>query len=101
MGDYFIALTHLIEDTYKLNGNQPVVLIGHSMGNLYALYLLQQHNDSWKEKYIRSFVSLAAPWGGAVKPIRLLSSGRIIEHCLFLLVVLKFLNLHLSFISSE
>jgi triacylglycerol esterase/lipase EstA (alpha/beta hydrolase family) len=75
MSHYLKQLQTLIEDTYKENGQQKVMLIGHSMGNLYILYMLNHLSQSWKDQYIKSFVSLAAPWGGAVKTIRLMTSG--------------------------
>ncbi|ELT91848.1 hypothetical protein CAPTEDRAFT_153574 [Capitella teleta] len=72
----FIAdLKTLIEDTYALNNNTAVVLIGHSMGNPYILCLLYKQSQQWKDKYIRSFISVSAPWGGSVKPLRLMASG--------------------------
>jgi len=51
------------------------VLLGHSMGNLYILYFLNIQTQEWKDKFIRSFISLGGPWGGSVKPIRLMASG--------------------------
>ena len=75
MSEYVKNLQLLIEQTYEENGRQRVVLIGHSMGNLYILYMLNHLPQSWKDQYIKSFISLAAPWGGAVKTIRLMTSG--------------------------
>jgi lysophospholipase-3 len=53
------------------------MLIAHSMGNPVTLYWLNNYvNDqTWKDKYIRYFVSLSPPWGGALKPLRLMASG--------------------------
>lgn len=72
--DYFVALKKLIEIMYEEYGG-PVVLIAHSMGNMYSLYFLNQQTQDWKDKYIRDFVSLGAPWGGVVKALRVLASG--------------------------
>jgi len=75
MGDFFEDLVKLIEDTYTLNGNSRVILMAHSMGNLYSLYLLNRMSQEWKDTYIQSFVAIAAPWGGAVKPVKAMVSG--------------------------
>jgi len=72
---YVKDLQALIERTYYENGNTQVVLLGHSMGNPMTLYLLNQMSQAWKDKFIRSFISLAGVWGGAAKPIRLMISG--------------------------
>lgn len=54
---------------------EPVYLMGHSMGCHYVLYFLNHQNQEWKDKYIKGFISLGAPWGGAVKPLKVLASG--------------------------
>ncbi|XP_053127220.1 phospholipase A2 group XV isoform X2 [Hemicordylus capensis] len=72
--DYFMALQKLIESMYEEYG-QPVVLIAHSMGNMYTLYFLSKQPQDWKDKYIRDFVSMGAPWGGVAKTLRVLASG--------------------------
>ncbi|XP_063802310.1 phosphatidylcholine-sterol acyltransferase isoform X2 [Pseudophryne corroboree] len=72
--EYFEKLRHLVEemhDEYK----RPVFLTGHSLGNLYLLYFLNHQPQQWKQKYIKGFISLGAPWGGAVKPLLVLMSG--------------------------
>jgi len=75
MSKYLNNLKELIESSHDENDRQPVVLVGHSMGNLYIHYLLTHQSSRWKEKYIKSFVSLAGPWGGAIKTVRLQISG--------------------------
>ena len=39
------------------------------------LYWLHQQTADFKAKYIRSMVNIAAPWGGAIKALRLMTSG--------------------------
>lgn len=75
LGDYFKDLQELVEETYQKNNNTRVVVIGHSMGNPVFLYFLNRQPQSWKDKFIQSFVTLAGVWGGAVKPLRLMASG--------------------------
>ncbi|KAF7660133.1 hypothetical protein LDENG_00287380 [Lucifuga dentata] len=72
--EYFSRLQDLVEEMYDQH-QQPVYLLGHSMGCHYVLYFLNHQPQAWKDKYIRGFISLAAPWGGAVKPFRVLASG--------------------------
>ncbi|KAL3860806.1 hypothetical protein ACJMK2_010873 [Sinanodonta woodiana] len=75
LDDFFQALSDLIEDTYRHNNNTKIVIIGHSMGNPITLYFLNQKSQPWKDKFIRSHISLAGVWGGAVKTLRLMASG--------------------------
>ncbi|CAF0944065.1 unnamed protein product, partial [Didymodactylos carnosus] len=74
-GDYFLNLTNLVMDTYEKNNQTKIVLITHSMGGPFALYWLHHITPEFKEKYIRSMVTIAAPWAGAVKALRLMASG--------------------------
>jgi len=75
MSEYLNNLKQLIVSTYEENNHQPVILVGHSMGNMYIHYLLTHQSQKWKNMYIKSFIALAGPWGGAVKSVRLYISG--------------------------
>ncbi|XP_053304549.1 phosphatidylcholine-sterol acyltransferase [Spea bombifrons] len=72
--EYFENLKLLIEEMSAAH-DMPVFLIGHSLGNLYLLYFLNQQPQPWKDRHIKGFISLGAPWGGAVKPLLVLMSG--------------------------
>ncbi|XP_072169440.1 lysosomal phospholipase A and acyltransferase-like [Diadema setosum] len=72
---YFWKLQQLIEETYEVNGKQPVVLISHSLGCLYTLYFLNQQPESWKNRYIQAWVPISGPYAGTTKVMRVLTSG--------------------------
>lgn len=73
--DYYGNITALVEDTYRINGNKKVIIVCHSMGCPVMLYYLNGRSQNWKDKYIKSFVTLASPWGGAVKALKAFISG--------------------------
>nr|GMD80774.1 lecithin-cholesterol acyltransferase-like 1 [Ipomoea batatas]GMD96403.1 lecithin-cholesterol acyltransferase-like 1 [Ipomoea batatas] len=68
-------LKNLIETASDSNGGQPVILVSHSLGGLFALQLLDRNPISWRRKYIKHLVALSAPWGGAVDEMLTLASG--------------------------
>lgn len=72
---YFSALKQLVEDTYQANGNQPVMLIAHSMGGPMSLFFLNLQTQQWKDQYIKCLVTLSAVWGGSVKAIKVYAIG--------------------------
>ena len=75
MADLMKDMKTLVEQTYALNNSSRVILMGHSMGCPVLLYFLNQQTQAWKDKYVKSLVTLAGPWGGAVKTMRLMASG--------------------------
>ncbi|KAG6540805.1 hypothetical protein Mapa_017829 [Marchantia paleacea] len=68
-------LIQLIEKAHDENDNRPVVLVAHSLGGLWSLYVLNKQPLSWRTKYIKSFVSIATPWGGTVQEMLTFASG--------------------------
>lgn len=73
--EYFEKLKTLVEDTYTENGNKSVMLIAHSMGGPMSLYFLNEQTQDWKDKYIKSLVTLSGAWGGSVKAVKVYAIG--------------------------
>ena len=73
--EFFVELKELVEKVYKINGGVPVTLVGHSMGGRMVFVFLQMQTQDWKDKHIKSFVSLATPWGGSFKALKMLVYG--------------------------
>ncbi|XP_023240594.1 group XV phospholipase A2-like isoform X1 [Centruroides sculpturatus] len=73
--EYYERLKQLIEETYKINKNLRILMICHSLGCPITLYFLNNQTLAWKDKYIKALVTLAAPWGGAVKALKAFASG--------------------------
>ena len=59
LGQYFIDLKKLVEETYELNAKEPITFIAHSMGAPMLMIFLQQQSESWKEKYIKRMITVA------------------------------------------
>ncbi|PAA85063.1 hypothetical protein BOX15_Mlig030608g4 [Macrostomum lignano] len=68
-------LKSLIEATTAANAGRPCLLVAHSYGNTVTLAMLQQQTPDWKRRHVRALLAVAAPLGGAVKALRLMSSG--------------------------
>jgi lysophospholipase-3 len=64
MRDFVERTKDLIVDTYRDNGRQPVHLVGHSNGPLYAQYLLTHTSRKWKNRYIHGFTPIAGNFPG-------------------------------------
>ncbi|CAH8291797.1 unnamed protein product [Heterobilharzia americana] len=69
------SLKQLVEETFKNAQNRPVVLLGHSMGGLYALNFLNRQTKEWKQKYVKSYISVSAPFGGSLRALLSITSG--------------------------
>ncbi|KAF2324248.1 hypothetical protein GH714_011119 [Hevea brasiliensis] len=76
VGSTFLQdLKDLIERASSLNGGRPVIILSHSLGGLFVLQLLNRNPPSWRQKFIKHFVALSAPWGGAVDVMLTFASG--------------------------
>lgn len=75
LADYYKSLVTLVEETYRQQDYRKVILVCHSMGCPVTLYFLNHQSPVWKETYVKTLVTLAAPWGGAVKALKAFTSG--------------------------
>ena len=50
-------------------------MVAHSMGCTMSLFFLNHQTKAWKDKYIKSLITLAGPWGGAVKSLKIFAVG--------------------------
>lgn len=77
-GEYVWKLKALVEETYRINANQPVIILAHSMGGPMSLHFLHSQSKSWKDQHIRALVSLSGAWGGSVKALKVFAVGELI-----------------------
>jgi len=73
--EYLANTKKLIEEMYTTNKNKKVIIVTHSMGGNYIYYLLLNQTQEWKDKYIRSLITIGAPWGGASGTLQTLAAG--------------------------
>jgi hypothetical protein len=89
---YFSGLCRTIEETYHDNGNKPVVLLAHSMGNNMAHYFtnwvlnngdkvqqikgaVKSNGEAWLDKYVHSLFGIGGPYLGASEALRSCITG--------------------------
>ena len=80
---YFSRLKQTIELAKRVNSQEKVVVVAHSMGSVYFHYFLHwvQHKDGgnggkhWVRDHIRSYVNIAGPLLGVPKALAAFISG--------------------------
>ncbi len=78
-GGFLRRAISLIEQTYRANRDQPVELVGHSNGPLYAQYLLTHTTRAWRNKYIHGFTPIAGNFPGQGSLYSIIFTGLNIE----------------------
>ncbi|WIA15712.1 hypothetical protein OEZ85_002332 [Tetradesmus obliquus] len=72
-------IADVISSGVEKNAGAKAVLIGHSMGGLVATALLSAPEFAeWRSEYIKGFLALAAPFGGAVPAVSARISGQLL-----------------------
>jgi lysophospholipase III len=75
LGQYFIDLKALVEETYTMNHDEPITFISHSMGAPMLMIFLQKQTETWKQKYIARMISIAGAYGGSAKALKVFAVG--------------------------
>ncbi|KAL0921886.1 hypothetical protein M5K25_009001 [Dendrobium thyrsiflorum] len=76
VGDHYLSeLRALIESSAAANDGQPVILVAHSLGGLFALHLLDRSPLSWRRQFVKHLVTLSTPWAGTVQEMLTFASG--------------------------
>ncbi|RWS18571.1 group XV phospholipase A2-like protein, partial [Leptotrombidium deliense] len=65
---HFDEIKTLIESRFDKN-NKKVILVGHSMGGIIGYIFLVRQSSEWKNKYIRSLVTIGSRLGGGFKNV--------------------------------
>ncbi|KAG6506792.1 lecithin-cholesterol acyltransferase-like 1 [Zingiber officinale] len=76
VGSRFLRdLAELVENASASNGGKPVIILTHSFGGMLALQLLDRLPATWRKRFVKHFVPLAAPWGGTVLEMGIFATG--------------------------
>ena len=72
----FPQLKALIERAYRSANNTKVVLQSISLGGPYGhAFLTQYVNQTWKDTFIESWLSISSVWNGAGEVVQMLTAG--------------------------
>jgi len=73
----YALLKGLIEETYRLNGNKRVNLMGHSMGTYQCHWFLTSGyvNSTWKAQYLKNMIDITPIYKGAGLSHRAMLTG--------------------------
>ncbi len=72
----FRRMQQTMESLSANTGGRPVVVVAHSMGNLLTQHFLTSFvSPAWKKRFVKSWIAVAPPFGGAMVAVRALLSG--------------------------
>jgi len=75
---FWTNLSLLCQQAYSMNGNTPVVLVGHSLGGFMIQRFLTQHSTpEWRQQYIDSAILSAPSFGGSGLAFQSLVTGEL------------------------
>eukprot|EP00009_Paramoeba_aestuarina_P008515 CAMPEP_0201518762 /NCGR_PEP_ID=MMETSP0161_2-20130828/9506_1 /ASSEMBLY_ACC=CAM_ASM_000251 /TAXON_ID=180227 /ORGANISM="Neoparamoeba aestuarina, Strain SoJaBio B1-5/56/2" /LENGTH=437 /DNA_ID=CAMNT_0047916619 /DNA_START=78 /DNA_END=1391 /DNA_ORIENTATION=+ len=70
-GGFFAKMKAKIEEMYTRNNGRKVAVVTHSLGGPLANTFMNTYVDNaWKKKHIKKMVTVAAPYGGAIKALQ-------------------------------
>lgn len=72
---YVARTARLVERLFAASGGRRVALVSHSLGSLVTLYLLNEQPQTWKDRYIHSWTSVAGVFAGTALELKVLASG--------------------------
>lgn len=73
--NYNIRLKKLIEEAWDKSGKRKVTLISHSLGGPVTSYFINSHTKAWKDKYLKKFIAISGPFGGATESLSACLTG--------------------------
>ena len=65
----FSKIKEMIETSYSVNGDTPVVTLCHSMGCPLLHKFFVSQDKEWKDKYVSQLISICGPFAGAAHSI--------------------------------
>lgn len=72
---WMAEMRRLIEFAYVRNDRRRVVIVAHSLGNIYTWRFLREMTPQWRRQYVEQYVAISGPWGGSMNAIKAAVTG--------------------------
>ena len=69
LDNYLLRLKRLIKEAWRKSGGEKVTLMSHSLGGPLTSYFINCQPKSWKDKYLKKFIAISGPFGGATQAL--------------------------------